>query len=91
MVSDLTVRFDMRGGFFGRVNRRVHAVEGVSFSHRAGRDAGAGRRIRLRQVDHRPRRLLGLVPYTGDIAIGGRNLAGLGRDATQGRFAATSR
>ena len=52
-VSDLHVRFDMRGGFFGRVNRRVHAVEGVSFSIAAERDAGAGRRIRLRQVDHR--------------------------------------
>src|SRR5690606_19006157 len=30
-VSDLQVRFDLRGGLFGRVQRRVHAVEGVSF------------------------------------------------------------
>jgi peptide/nickel transport system ATP-binding protein len=31
-VKDLHVRFDLRGGVFGRVNRHVHAVEGVSFS-----------------------------------------------------------
>src|SRR5690606_5894926 len=31
-VRDLQVRFDLHGGFFGRVDRRVHAVEGVSFS-----------------------------------------------------------
>ncbi|HEY2816107.1 MAG TPA: dipeptide ABC transporter ATP-binding protein [Casimicrobiaceae bacterium] len=30
-VRDLTTRFDVKAGFFGRVRRRVHAVEGVSF------------------------------------------------------------
>ena len=30
-VKDLITRFDVRGGFFGRVQRRVHAVEKVSF------------------------------------------------------------
>ncbi|HEY3177458.1 MAG TPA: dipeptide ABC transporter ATP-binding protein [Casimicrobiaceae bacterium] len=30
-VRDLTTRFDVKSGFFGRVLRRVHAVEGVSF------------------------------------------------------------
>ena len=34
--------------------RRVHAVEQVSFDLARRRDAGAGRRIGLRQVDHRP-------------------------------------
>ncbi|HEU0231374.1 MAG TPA: dipeptide ABC transporter ATP-binding protein [Burkholderiaceae bacterium] len=30
-VKDLVTRFDVRGGLFGRVQRRVHAVEKVSF------------------------------------------------------------
>jgi glutathione transport system ATP-binding protein len=30
-VRDLVTRFDVRGGLFGRVRRRVHAVERVSF------------------------------------------------------------
>ena len=33
---------------------QVHAVEGVDFSVRAGRDARARRRVRVRQDDHRP-------------------------------------
>ena len=32
----------------------VQAVSGVTFSVRSGRDAGAGRRVGLREVDHRP-------------------------------------
>ncbi|MEN4768268.1 glutathione ABC transporter ATP-binding protein GsiA [Duffyella gerundensis] len=35
-VRDLVTRFDIRGGFFNRVQRRVHAVEKVSFDLRAG-------------------------------------------------------
>ncbi len=35
-VERLTVRFDLRGGLFGRVAARVHAVEHVSFAMRAG-------------------------------------------------------
>jgi peptide/nickel transport system ATP-binding protein len=35
-VRDLQVRFDLRGGFLGRVDRQVRAVEGVSFA--IGRD-----------------------------------------------------
>ena len=53
-VSNLTTRFEIRSGLLGRVTGRVHAVENVSFSLQRRRDAGAGRRIRLRQVDHRP-------------------------------------
>ena len=53
-VRDLTTRFDVKSGFFGRVRRRVHAVEQVSFDLARRRDAGAGRRIGLRQVDDRP-------------------------------------
>ena len=53
-VRDLTTRFDVKAGLFGRVSRRVHAVEQRELRSRSGRDAGAGRRIRLRQVDDRP-------------------------------------
>ena len=36
-----------------RTTGQVHAVDGVSFDDRARRDAGARRRVRLRQVDRR--------------------------------------
>ncbi|MBZ9807010.1 MULTISPECIES: ABC transporter ATP-binding protein [unclassified Mesorhizobium] len=78
-VTDLHVRFDLRGGFFGRVNRRVHAVEGVSFSIAPNEtlalvgESGCGKSTTAKA-------LAGLVPYTGDIVIGGRNLSALGRD-----------
>ncbi|RUX28022.1 ABC transporter ATP-binding protein [Mesorhizobium sp. M7A.F.Ca.US.011.01.1.1] len=78
-VTDLHVRFDLHGGFFGRVTRRVHAVEGVSFSIAPNEtlalvgESGCGKSTTAKA-------LAGLVPYSGDIAIGGRNLSGLGRD-----------
>ncbi|MGT2486478.1 hypothetical protein ACU4GA_12090 [Methylobacterium oryzae CBMB20] len=40
-VRDLTTRFDIRSGLFGRVTGRVHAVERVSFSLARRRDPGA--------------------------------------------------
>ncbi|UVK41444.1 ABC transporter ATP-binding protein [Mesorhizobium sp. AR10] len=79
VVNDLHVRFDLRGGFFGRVTRRVHAVEGVSFAIAPNEtlalvgESGCGKSTTAKA-------LAGLVPYQGDIAIGGRNLSGLGRD-----------
>ncbi|MCQ8872602.1 ABC transporter ATP-binding protein [Mesorhizobium sp. LMG17149] len=78
-VNDLHVRFDLHGGFFGRVTRRVHAVEGVTFSIAPNEtlalvgESGCGKSTTAKA-------LAGLVPYSGDIAIGGRNLSGLGRD-----------
>ncbi|MER9372234.1 ABC transporter ATP-binding protein [Mesorhizobium sp. M0491] len=78
-VKDLHVRFDLHGGFFGRVNRRVHAVEGVSFSIAPNEtlalvgESGCGKSTTAKA-------LAGLVPFSGDIVIGGRNLSGLGRD-----------
>ncbi|MET2829736.1 ABC transporter ATP-binding protein [Mesorhizobium shangrilense] len=78
-VKDLHVRFDLHGGFFGRVNRRVHAVEGVSFSIAPNEtlalvgESGCGKSTTAKA-------LAGLVPYSGDIVVGGRNLSGLGRD-----------
>ncbi|QKC80800.1 ABC transporter ATP-binding protein [Mesorhizobium sp. NZP2077] len=78
-VKDLHVRFDLRGGIFGRVNARVHAVEGVSFSIAPNEtlalvgESGCGKSTTAKA-------LAGLVPYSGNIVIGGRNLSGLGRD-----------
>jgi peptide/nickel transport system ATP-binding protein len=78
-VKDLHVRFDLHGGFFGRVNRRVHAVEGVSFSIAPNEtlalvgESGCGKSTTAKA-------LAGLVPYSGDIVVGGRNLSGFGRD-----------
>ncbi|MER9299577.1 ABC transporter ATP-binding protein [Mesorhizobium sp. M0621] len=78
-VQDLHVRFDLHGGFFGQITRRVHAVEGVSFSIAPNEtlalvgESGCGKSTTAKA-------LAGLVPYSGDIVIGGRNLSGLGRD-----------
>ncbi|MBZ9755170.1 ABC transporter ATP-binding protein [Mesorhizobium sp. ESP6-5] len=78
-VTDLHVRFDLRGGVFGRVTRRVHAVEGVSFSIAPNEtlalvgESGCGKSTTAKA-------LAGLVPYSGDIVVGGRNLSSLGRD-----------
>ncbi|WP_395447422.1 ABC transporter ATP-binding protein [Aminobacter sp. UC22_36] len=80
VARDLHVRFDLHGGFFGRVNRRVHAVEGISFSIAANEtlslvgESGCGKSTTAKA-------LAGLVPYSGELSIGGRNLSGLGRDA----------
>ena len=47
-VDDLVVEYPVGG-------KTVHAVSGVSLADRARRDAGSGRRIRLRQIHARPR------------------------------------
>lgn len=77
-VSDLHVRFDLRGGFFGRVDRRVHAVEGVSFSIAPHEtlslvgESGCGKSTTAKAI-------AGLVPYIGSISIGGQDLSALSR------------
>ena len=54
-VHELTKHFPITGGPAGiRIIGQVRAVDGVSFKPHRGRDAGARRRIRLRQVDYRP-------------------------------------
>lgn len=77
-VGDLHVRFDLRGGFFGRVDRRVHAVEGVSFSIAPHEtlslvgESGCGKSTTAKAI-------AGLVPYIGSISIGGQDLSALSR------------
>jgi glutathione transport system ATP-binding protein len=73
-VRDLTTRFDLRSGLLGRVTRRVHAVEKVSFDLRAGEtlalvgESGCGKsttgRSLLRLVD----------PQGGSVRLGGREI-----------------
>ena len=74
-ARDLTVRFDLRGGILGRVDRRVHAVEGISF--RIGRqetfsivgESGCGKSTTAKAI-------AGLLPYRGDLTLEGRAMQG---------------
>ncbi len=81
-VEDLTVRFDLRGGIFGQVDRRVHAVEGISFeigqreTFSVVGESGCGKSTTAKAI-------AGLVPYSGDLLLDGRNMAA--RDARERR------
>ena len=75
-VKDLTVRFDIRSGLFGRAGQRVHAVEGISFGLDAGEtlslvgESGCGKSTTGKA-------LANLVPFRGDVVVNGSNLKGL--------------
>ncbi|MDW9415002.1 dipeptide ABC transporter ATP-binding protein [Sinorhizobium meliloti] len=75
-AENLTVRFDIKGGILQRPVRRLHAVEGISFSVRRGEtlslvgESGCGKSTTGKA-------LLNLVPWTGDIRVDGRSTRGL--------------
>ncbi|MFQ6753701.1 ABC transporter ATP-binding protein [Cereibacter sphaeroides] len=86
-LSDLQVRFDLKGGLLGRPQARVHAVEHVSFDIRRGEtfalvgESGCGKSTIAKAM-------VGLVPHEGRIEIGGDKLGALdaaGRKALRRR------
>jgi peptide/nickel transport system ATP-binding protein len=78
-VRDLSVRFDVKSGVFGRVTRRVHAVENVSFDLRRGEtlaivgESGCGKSTTGRAI------LRLTKPTSGTIRIDGQDVAALDR------------
>jgi len=79
-VRGLRTRFPIRTGFFSRIKRQVHAVEGVSFDIAAGEtlalvgESGCGKSTTGRS-------LLRLVDINaGSIEFGGRDIAKLPAD-----------
>lgn len=73
-LSDVVVRFPLKGGIFHQTTAQVHAVEHVSFDIRRGEtfalvgESGCGKSTIAKAM-------VGLVPHNGTIEIAGRVLA----------------
>jgi peptide/nickel transport system ATP-binding protein len=73
-VKNLTTRFDVRRGFFGRLAGRVHAVENVSFSIQPGQtlslvgESGCGKSTVARCI------LRLIEPRNGSVRVGGQDV-----------------
>jgi glutathione transport system ATP-binding protein len=82
-VRDLVTRFDITSGLFGRIERRVHAVEQVNFELHAGEtlalvgESGCGKSTTARAL------LRLLDSQGGRIELDGHNIAELGGGALQ--------
>ncbi|MDF1610254.1 ABC transporter ATP-binding protein [Hoeflea sp. YIM 152468] len=75
-IEDVSVRFPIRQGVLGRIKAQVHAVEHVSLEIIRGEtlslvgESGCGKSTIAKA-------LVGLVPYSGNIEINGKNLVRL--------------
>ncbi|NNU50582.1 ABC transporter ATP-binding protein [Rhizobium sp. WYCCWR 11279] len=78
-VKNLTKRFDIHSGLFGRLTSRVHAVENVTFDLHAGEtlslvgESGCGKSTTGRAI----MRLI--EPQAGSVLVEGREVLGLDR------------
>lgn len=75
-LSDVVVRFPLKGGILGRTVAQVHAVEHVSFDIRRGEtfalvgESGCGKSTIAKAM-------VGLVPHQGQIEVAGQSFATL--------------